>query len=46
MIKNGGVEDRITDKNNDGYANTRTIIKKTDDNIEMINDLNLDGKSD
>ena len=46
MIKNGGIEDRITDKDNDGYANTRTVIKNTNNSINIINDINLDGKSD
>ena len=46
MIKNGGVQDCITDTNNDGYANRRTIIKNQNGQIKMINDINLDGKAD
>ena len=46
MIKNGGTEDFMIDSNNDGYANSRTVIKKKDNNINMMNDINLDGKKD
>lgn len=46
MIKNGGTEDFIIDSNNDGYVNSRTVIKKRDNNINMMNDINLDGKKD
>ena len=46
MIKNGGTEDIITDCNNDGYANSRTIIKKQSNNVDIINDINMDGKKD
>ena len=46
MIKNGGTEDVITDYNNDGYANSRTIIKKQGSNVNIINDINIDGKRD
>ena len=46
MIKNGGTEDFIIDSNNDGYVNSRTVIKKRDNNINIMNDINLDGKKD
>ena len=46
MIKTGGIQDRLTDTNNDGYANRRTIIKNCNGEAEMTNDLNLDGKPD
>ena len=46
MIKNGGTEDIITDYNNDGFANSRTLIKKQNNKVDMINDINIDGKKD
>lgn len=46
MIKNGGTEDFIIDSNNDGYANSRTVIKKKNGSINMMSDINLDGKKD
>ena len=46
MIKNGGTEDIMIDYNNDGYANSRTIIKKQNNCIDVINDINIDGKKD
>ena len=45
IVRNGGTEDYIFDTNNDGYANSRTIIK-TSDSVDIINDFNLDGKRD
>ena len=44
MIKNGGTEDVITDYNNDGYVDSRTVIKKQQNNVVVINDMNMDGK--
>ena len=46
MIKNGGTQDCLTDINNDGYANRRTVIKNQNGEINMTYDLNLDGKPD
>lgn len=46
MIKNGGVEDIITDCNNDGFVDSRTVIKKQENKIDMNNDINIDGKKD
>jgi len=46
MIKNDGTEDFMLDSNNNGYANSRTVIKKKDNNINIMNDINLDGKKD
>ena len=46
IAQNGGVEDYIFDNNNDGYANSRTIIKTDDSGINILNDYNLDGKMD
>ena len=46
MIKTGGVQDCLTDINNDGIANRRTVIKNQNGEINMTNDLNLDGKPD
>ena len=46
MIKNGGTEDTITDCNNDGFANSRTVIKKNASKVDIINDINIDGKKD
>lgn len=45
IVKNGGTEDYIFDADDDGYANSRTIIK-TKDSVDIINDFNLDGKED
>ena len=46
MIKTGGIQDCLTDINNDGYADRRTVIKNYNGETEMTNDLNLDGKPD
>ena len=46
MIKNGGSEDIIIDYNNDGFADSRTVIKKQNNKVDMINDINIDGKKD
>ena len=50
MIKNGGTEDFLTDNDNDGFANSRSVIKTSSDNAnsttQMFNDVNLDGKND
>ena len=46
MLKNGGIQDRITDTDNDGKVNARTIIKNTNGEVKLIQDTNLDGKAD
>ena len=46
IIKNGGTEDFLTDYDNDGFANSRTVIKKRNGKLDMFNDINLDGKKD
>ena len=45
IIENGGTEDYIFDTDNDGYANSRAIIK-TKESTSITNDFNLDGKKD
>ena len=42
----GGTEDYIMDNNNDGCANSRMIIKTNDGSVDILNDIDLDGKMD
>ena len=48
MIKNGVTEDFLTDINNDGFANFRSIIKtpakENSSKSQMLTDLNPDEK--